>query len=108
MVNTYVSYDGLVTASRRGEFCGFQIWLAAPFGRTGDTELLGATLPLCRARVSPAKPSGRWSSPDLAKGHLRHVDCTAAEAAFAIHQIVAPELMKLVTETIQRASGHGC
>src|SRR5205085_2139765 len=77
-------------------------------GRTGDTELLGATLPLCRARVSPAKPSGRWSSPDLAKGHLRHVDCTAAEAAFAIHQIVAPELMKLVTETIQRASGHGC
>src|SRR6185369_7575855 len=39
--------------------------------------------------------------------HLRDVDRAAAESAFAIHEIVAPELMERLLETLERAARDG-
>src|SRR6185369_16319832 len=74
-------------------------------------ELLGATLPLCRARVSPAKlfRPAELTRPFKRSGfhhrHLRDVDRAAAEATLTIHQVIAPEVVEGFLETGKRSTG---
>ena len=38
---------------------------------------------------------------------MRDVDCSAAETAFAIHEVIAPEVMEFLGEAAQRTVRNG-
>ena len=104
MVNAY----GKITILLQADVCRLsatafhEFWsVKAPGRGPSSIGLLGATLPLCRARVSPAKlfrpveltrPPKSLLIPD--HRHLGDVDRTSAKSALAIHEIVAPEVME--------------
>ena len=92
------------TAMRARAFPGEDPATLKPPSAVADGDRGPAEAAISRAGTgwTCAKPSGPWSRFD--QRHLRDVDAAAAEAAFAIHQIVAPQIVEGGVEAVGQAA----